>query len=1237
MAEGQLPVGDDTLDELGDEFLDDLPDGALPDPRENAAPSAPVSAQPLPSGEPAAKKLCSEGQSSAAGTSGTASALPSAPPPVPRASSSGSSAATASASGRTPAPSAPRPALATRSRPVQPEPETDHAAAGAITGLAPHARYRNLRRHRTSVGAVLHALTRNTQSMVDVIFPEASSEEVRAAVLTRISALINGQAFNGVIPSFESAAGEALRLPRHTYSRHTFSWPSANDAIIFRSLFPVTVCLANNRAMEVKVFSDPNQEFTTARARGDTHVVLRNVPLGYSPERMRSTLLAGTTEAGLPWLFDLRLFHRLKDPYDDSAYSQLLGLPVAADGDAGFDRIPAVLWLPGQEDPVLLNISSHSCSVCSSNHRVNDHACFALTRRARLPNRHTISVAQLQSVNGRLIGQQPAPAAFKKDPGLLLIGIDLDVEVWTCSLCEFECGLALDSAMHHLASDAHRKHLQDSAHLPAVKEKYGAWRDEDSAPSASRLDRIHISKALAARLLDAAYYSVSKDVSDHNLAPSCSFQCDSPNIAPRPWRIPLAILKRPQLELTVRSACRSLPTTLSAADWDPWKLALCNQIKSFAGQEKIRVRKTISHLQTLTSQLRIHLAVNPTDLVAKERLRIASLQFERYEASRSAELALKAKLKVEGPREMGVSSLLVGVNNRIKASLIASLQSPSGSAITDLPGMSALCTSFFQQLYGGSQKVTPDPSFWSLVPPSQLSPEALSRLSLPFSPTEISKAIASLPKGKTPGPDGLSGELFRTFRTLFTPALHSLFLGTQDSLPQSMLQGRTVLIPKKSDATLVDNLRPITLMNTDYKVLAICLANRLQPLLPSLINHSQTAFIKTRRIGDTLNDTLDIFDWATAQSLPLLALTVDIRKAYDMVDRDFLFTCLSHLGLPATFIHWVKLMHSGTTTRISVNNFCGPSIPVITGVRQGCPLAPLLFLCVTEIFHRSTSCFLPGFPISRTQRRLMACYADDVTIFLNSDDELRVASHALLSFASISGEHLNWAKCSVIPFNFSPSAITRAGDIPIRSHSDFERILGDWVLLAEDMFSPPRKAFQVEDSPFDDWVYANVFEVDKTGRMGKEAVARQQLSTFNTVPIHVFDRWLGGSFCSGAGLAARLPLLADAASAGQGAPWSLLVGAAAKSIWNARCSFRYRQAVTKTGDALFQVLHYFLLAYKILIWKLSSGSKKKKLKAARVAKLAHSHRFLLFPEPDKPIIHPELRDTWLLNDVFHPP
>ncbi|CAI5461633.1 unnamed protein product [Closterium sp. Yama58-4] len=328
--------------------------------------------------------------------------------------------------------------------------------------------------------------------------------------------------------------------------------------------------------------------------------------------------------------------------------------------------------------------------------------------------------------------------------------------------------------------------------------------------------------------------------------------------------------------------------------------------------------------------------------------------------------------------------------------------------------------------------------------PSQ---KPLLQLSAPLSLSEIGTALLSLSRGKTPGPDGLPGELFRQFSPRFASAFHSLLSPSQplSCLPPSMLTGRTVLIPKRGDSSLVENLRPITLMNADYKVLAPCLANRLQLVLPQLIHPSQTAFIKHRKIGDTINDTLDIMDWAAYSSSPLLALTVDFRKAYDLVDRSFLLQALSVLGLPTSFIHWVRLMHSDTYTCISVNNMLGPTFPVRTGVRQGCPLAPLLFVCVMEIFHRYTSLFLPGFALSPTQRRLMACYADDVTLFLTSDTELGLAVVLLGVFGSISGEVPNWSKCSIISFNIPPTDLVHAGSIPIRAPNEAEHILGIYV------------------------------------------------------------------------------------------------------------------------------------------------------------------------------------------------
>ncbi|CAI5495255.1 unnamed protein product [Closterium sp. Naga37s-1] len=312
------------------------------------------------------------------------------------------------------------------------------------------------------------------------MFPECS-EEVRESILARIAAALPGPAaFNGAIPQFDAASGEPLRLPRRTYLRHIYSWASAADARTFRGLFanPFLVRIHNSRPIEVEIYIDPFPDFSAAKARGDTHVVVRNVPLGVLAEDLRASLLSGQTEDKLPWLADLLHFHRLKDPYDGSAYSQMLGLPVAAEGDPSFERISAILWIPDQVEPAFLNISSHSCSLCSSNHRLADHACFAITRRNRVANRQSITMSALQAVNGKLLGQNAATAAFKQDPGLLLIGLDLDVEVWACSVCDFECGIALDSAMFHINSDSHRTKLQDPAHLNATKDKYGAWKAE---------------------------------------------------------------------------------------------------------------------------------------------------------------------------------------------------------------------------------------------------------------------------------------------------------------------------------------------------------------------------------------------------------------------------------------------------------------------------------------------------------------------------------------------------------------------------------------------------------------------------------------------------------------------------------------------------------------------------------------------------------------------------------------
>ncbi|CAI5469343.1 unnamed protein product [Closterium sp. Yama58-4] len=349
------------------------------------------------------------------------------------------------------------------------------AGAALLVGPGKQAPPRPLRRPRlVQAGPAL--LPRRRRVVDSLLLPEAGAEAIRADILLRLGAMLKGHMFaSGTIPSYDATSGEPLRVPRRSYARLLFSWPSADDAVSFRNLFPLTLRLANSRSVLLEVFEDPDPEFTAAKAAGATTLSIRNVPTDYEPEDNKAYLLAATTDDGLPWLSDLQHLHQVKDPNEGVAFTILDGIPIPSADDPHFQCIPAAISLNDGGPPMLLNFSSHACRYCAKNHRDADHASFAARRRQRLNNRAVISVAQLQQTNGQILGTQSAPTAVRNDPGLLLIGLDSEVEPWTCVLCDFQCGHALGSAMAHIASPTHSARLRATSHLPAAKDKYNTW------------------------------------------------------------------------------------------------------------------------------------------------------------------------------------------------------------------------------------------------------------------------------------------------------------------------------------------------------------------------------------------------------------------------------------------------------------------------------------------------------------------------------------------------------------------------------------------------------------------------------------------------------------------------------------------------------------------------------------------------------------------------------------------
>jgi len=230
------------------------------------------------------------------------------------------------------------------------------------------------------------------------------------------------------------------------------------------------------------------------------------------------------------------------------------------------------------------------------------------------------------------------------------------------------------------------------------------------------------------------------------------------------------------------------------------------------------------------------------------------------------------------------------------------------------------------------------------------------------------------------------------------------------------------LIPKKDkDKTILSNLRPISLTNTDVKIITKAITIKLNPILDSIISPTQTAYVPKRQVTDN-NLLLDkIIQLANKTEESLFVLSLDAKKAFDSVDHEYMYRTLKSFGFGDEFISVIRVIYKDLTASILVNGFKTQIIKLLRGVKQGDALSCALFIICVEPLFRSIqdSQNITGYKVRspyslETTECKLAGYADDFTPIVSNPESIKEVIKIYHKFSLLSGIYLNPDKTEVL-------------------------------------------------------------------------------------------------------------------------------------------------------------------------------------------------------------------------------
>ncbi|KAJ4437581.1 hypothetical protein ANN_17726 [Periplaneta americana] len=383
---------------------------------------------------------------------------------------------------------------------------------------------------------------------------------------------------------------------------------------------------------------------------------------------------------------------------------------------------------------------------------------------------------------------------------------------------------------------------------------------------------------------------------------------------------------------------------------------------------------------------------------------------------------------------------LVKEKRNARTKYISHLQTTEGTQLTSNSDCIKEIETFFRALYSASPTSATETDTLLKHVNRHLNLQQQHDLQLPITEEEILRAIETAPKNSAPGPDGLTYQLYKMQWNLIKDTLVDLFnyIFDRGIVVEGFSDGIVILLPKVTNPRTVSEYRPITLLNTDYKLFMKILACRVKTTFRDIIEIGQTCSVPDKSIIHnlaTIRDSILYYEEFPDEKAALLS--IDFNKAFDRMNHLYLQRVMKHFCIPEKFVNAISSLYDSAYSKIQVNGFFTKRIPIASSVRQGCPLSMCLFAIGIEPLIRMSHNILQAGRATCNMFTIRA-YADDVVILLRDEDECTKLPQILHTYSMASCAQINVQKSSLLPLG-NWAATHTVNHIPIKRKA---KILG---------------------------------------------------------------------------------------------------------------------------------------------------------------------------------------------------